>query len=310
MKEEIRKILLSSGAQAVGFAKAGEIDIFVHEAYKDWIQKGWHGEMGYLERHIPLRQHTDNVLRGAKTVISLAFSYAPQEYRPSDLPTIASYAYGKDYHVVLREILKPLVKNFKQNYGGDWRICIDSAPIAERYWAIKSGIGKRGINGAVIVDECGSLCFLAEILTTLEINPDTPSDEWCDKCGRCVQTCPGKAIKGDGTINASKCINYLTIDKKGDFTQKEKEILVTGTGYIYGCDKCLRICHHNNEKKFEPKPIFPQLEEILTLTAEKLGVMDEENFKRYFSNSPFLYAGFQRLQRNVCQLKGKATENT
>ena len=177
MKEEIRRRLINAGALAVGFAQAGEISPEVHKEYQTWIEEGHQGEMSYLERHLPLRQHTDNVLKEARTVISMAFGYAPKEWQPKSLPVIAVYAYGEDYHLVLREILNPVVKEFQKEYGGKWRICIDSAPMAERFWAVKSGIAKRGINGSVIIHKGGSLCFLVEILTTQSIEADHPSKE-------------------------------------------------------------------------------------------------------------------------------------
>ena len=245
MKEDIRNILLEAGAVAVGFAQAGEIDSEFHEYFTKWIEKGYHGEMAYLERHIPLRHHTDFVLPGAKSVISLAFSYAPKEWRPLDQPMIAAYAYGEDYHKSLRRILKPVVKLFETKYGGNWRICIDSAPVAERFWAMKSGIGKRGLNSCIIVPGCGSLCFLVELLTTIELEPDSPSFSECDRCGLCVAECPAKAIHEDGTFEACKCINYLMIEKRTPLSDEESELISTPPGYLYGCDRCLRICPHN-----------------------------------------------------------------
>lgn len=313
MKEEIRKILLSSGAQAVGFSKAGEIDIYVHEGYKDWIQKGWHGEMEYLRRHISLRQHTDSVLSGAKTIISLAFSYVPQKYRPINLPSISSYAYGDDYHIILRAILKPFVKEIQLKYGGKWRICIDSAPIAERYWAMKSGIGKRGVNGSIIVEGCGGLCFLVEIITTLDIHADAysdiSSDISCKNCGICKLMCPGKAIKGDGTIDSRKCLNYLTIEKKSELSMEEKEMVSSGSGFLYGCDKCLRVCPHNSQKLINPTSNFLPNKEILSLTPEKILKMDESTFKTLFSSSPLLYGSYTKLRRNALTIKTRRTGN-
>lgn len=302
MKEDIRHTLLQSGASAVGFAEAGEISPSVHHDFTRWIQQGYNGEMQYLERHIPLRKHTDAVLKGAKTVISLAFGYASQENRAIDLPVIASYAYGRDYHIVLREILHPIVKNFQNQYGGKWRICIDSAPLAERYWALKSGIGKRGLNGAVIVKGAGSFCFLVEILTTLEIKPDHPSEDTCEKCGLCISQCPAQAIKNEGILDARKCINYLTIEKKGEFSEQEKEFLKEEEGYLYGCDRCLRICPHNHPKICTTGSLFTPLEDILTLTPQKIIGMDESEFKTLFSVSPLSYAGYQRLSRNARNL--------
>lgn len=249
MKEKIREALLQSGAGAIGFAKAGEIDPEVSREYEEWIGEGCHGEMAYLERHIPLRRHTDHVLPEAETVISLAFSYAPRQWRDLSLPTISAYAYGEDYHLVLRDLLNPIVKSLKEDFGGKWRICIDSAPVAEKYWAVKSGVGVVGLNGAVITQEAGSLCFLVEILTTLSLPADAEAQGSCLECGACMAICPARAIQGDKTIDARKCINYLTIEKKSEFTPSEAEFL-NNFPSIRGCDRCLRVCPLN-------KDIFP-----------------------------------------------------
>lgn len=299
MKEYISGILHESGAIAVGFARAGSIDIVAHEEFEKWIGEGCNGEMDYLSRHISLRMDTDNVLKGAHTVISLAFSYVPESWLPSDKPMKASYAYGEDYHFVLRERLKPVVKDFQTKFGGKWRICIDSAPVAERFWALKCGIGKRGINGSVIVEGGGSLCFLVEILTTLHIKEDSQSNEFCERCGACINECPSGALRGDGTIDARKCINYLTIEKRGEFNEEEREILSKGVGFLYGCDRCLRVCPHNRKETPTVMPEFQLFEKIKNLTPEILFEMSEDDFKKEFSRSALLYAGYERLRRNA-----------
>ena len=305
MKDNIRTKLLESGAVAVGFAKAGEIDRAVHDSYEKWIGEGCHGEMSYLERHIPLKKDTNNVLEGAKTVISLAFDFTPKKWRSESFPYISCYAYSEDYHVTLRELLNPIVENLKAEYGGKWRVCIDSAPVAERYWAIKSGIGKRGLNGNVIIDGIGALCFLVEILTTLELNPDKSNDGFCDECGACLNECPTKALRGDGTMDARKCINYLTIEKRGEFNEEEKKLIRLGKGYLFGCDRCLRICPYN--KKSDGLTYAQKIpdDKILELTTEETLLTDSQEFKRLLSGTPFAYAGYDRLKRNVLALKDR-----
>lgn len=306
MKEDIRSCLLTSGAIAVGFTNAGEISEPARESYKKWIGEGNHGEMSYLERHTSLKSHTDSVLPGAKTIISLAFSYKPKEFRNSDLPHISAYAYSEDYHVTLREILKPTVECLKNKYGGKWRICIDSAPVAERYWALKCGIGKRGLNGTIIIDGYGGFIFLVEILTTLEIAPDKPSDSLCNRCGKCIAICPSKALRGDGTMNASKCINYLTIEKKGELTKEEIETIISGEGFLLGCDSCLKVCPHNdpglNSERKETN-LFNLSDKIRNLNAESILEMDELEFQNLFRDTPLTYVGYDTLRRNALYLR-------
>ncbi|MCH5235490.1 MAG: tRNA epoxyqueuosine(34) reductase QueG [Muribaculaceae bacterium] len=308
MKKKIRETLLKSGAVAVGFAKAGEIDGDANEAFEKWIGEGFHGEISYLERHLPLRKHTDNILPGANTVISIAFSYAPEKWREETKSYIASYAYGEDYHFYLREKLKPIVESFKGEYGGNWRICIDSAPMAERYWALKSGIGKRGLNGAIIVEGCGTLGFLVEILTTNLISPDTPSKEVCDRCGKCVDLCPTKALRGDGTMDARKCINYLTIEKKGEFSEEETKMVSSANGYLFGCDRCLRVCPHNQEISHTKGAINFSNGDLMELGCEDILSIGAQEFKRKFTRTPLAYAGYEKLRRNALAIKTKGIE--
>lgn len=308
MKEQVRELLLSAGAIAVGFAKAGEIDKISHENYADWIRKGFHGEMEYLERHLSLRNHTDNLLPGAKTVISLAFSFSQKEMFGENKPYIATYAYGEDYHISLRELLTPILDDIKCTFGGEWRICIDSAPLAERYWALKSGIGKRGLNGMVIING-DVFSFLVEILTTLEITPDESSENYCERCGACIKNCPTRALNGDGTMNACLCLNYLTIEKKGEFNETEINLLNKDSGCLFGCDKCLRVCPHQPGNKEKTISCFSMSQEMKEISTDSILKMDSKEFKKKFQRSPLLYAGFKRLVRNAKALKTKSAGN-
>lgn len=302
MKEEIRQKLLSSGAAAVGFAAAGKVPDDLSESFEKWIKEGHHAGMDYLERHIPLRRNTDSVLPGAKTVISLAFSYVPGQLRDSSLPYIASYAYGMDYHKVIRRRLEPLIREIRGDRGGEWRICVDSAPVEERYWAVMAGIGMRGMNGSVIVDGCGSLCFLAEILTTHTIDPDSPALNQCDNCSLCVDRCPTRALRGDGTMDARRCLSYITIEKRGDFSEEEKRFIGNLAGrqeYLFGCDRCLTVCPHNKFNKPTEIAEFRARPEIMAITKADIMNQSENELLRLISGTPLVRCKPEGLRRNL-----------
>lgn len=305
MKEKIRGTLRESGAVSIGFAKAGKIDEEDIIRYSKWIESGNQGGMDYLSRNMVLRQHTDNVLPGARTVISLAFNYAPESWRELSKPAIAVYAYGEDYHDVVRKRLRGIMAKLKDEYGGEWRICVDSAPIAERYWALKSGIGKLTKSGNVWIAGGGTMCFLVEILTTVQIEPDIPSGcdvEICGDCHACIVNCPGKTLKGDSTLDSAKCVSYLTIEKRGDFTPQEIKSLdsqIYKNGFLFGCDLCVRLCKLN--KNLQPTAIkeFTPRQEILGMEREDVVEMEDNEFSRVFSKSPIKRAKREGLKRNA-----------
>lgn len=301
MKEGIRGALLAAGAVAAGFARSADISDHAYESYVRWINRGMHADMDYLRRHSVLRRNPRNVLPDAATVISLAFPYAPGRWRADDLPQIACYAYGIDYHEVIRNRLSPIVESLKPEYGGNWRICVDTAPVAERYWAVKSGIGIRGLNGSVIVPGHGSFVFLAEVLTSLPLEPDDASVGTCGACGKCREACPQGAICSDGMIDASRCINYLTIEHRGAWTGEKLGSMSTEAARrsLYGCDICQKVCSHN--RGIPPTEIaeFQPCEGILTLTAEMVSDMDAAAFSSFFSHSAIKRAKLDGLHRNA-----------
>ncbi len=299
-REDIRKSLLDTGAVAVGFAAAVPIDSAVAADYDNWITSGCNAGMDYLARHAPLRRDPTNVLEGAKTVISTAFSYNPSVRRSAHLPVIATYAYGDDYHDVLRRRLSPAITTLREALGGEWRICTDTAPLPERYWAMRAGIGRLGLNGSIIIDGYGSRIFLAEILTTVEIIPDVPSTRRCMECGVCLKTCPGKAIGRNCHIDARRCLSYLTIEHKGDFPS-DADVVHTPSGRhtLYGCDICIEVCPHNRNIPPTAIPEFALRPDIATLTAEQAVVMTQSQFSELFRGSAIKRARLVGLQRNA-----------
>lgn len=305
MKEKIRENLKESGAVAVAFARAGEIDSEDFLRYSKWIEGGNHATMEYLNRNSSLRQHTDKVLAGAKTVISLAFSYVPNIWRDLAKPGVAVYAYGEDYHKVVNKKLRPIVTELKEEFGGEWRVCVDSAPVAERYWAIKSGLGSLTKSGNIWVEGAGTMCFLVEILTTIPIETDLPTDpdvNICEDCQVCIDNCPGNTLFQNPIMNASRCVSFLTIEKKGDFNSDEIKSLKSGIykkGFLFGCDLCVRLCRLNRNLNPTAVKEFLPREDILNITGKDVLKMEENEFYSKFRGSPIKRAKMEGLKRNA-----------
>lgn len=301
LKEQIRNLLLARGASAVGFAKAGENDTDELDRQDEWLKRDFHAGMSYMKRHLELKSNTEKVLTGSKTVISIAFSYAPPSGWRSGQPMIAAYAAGDDYHDVLRLKLQETVSELEEKCGGEWRICIDSAPLTERHIALKAGIGKRGLNGFVIVDRCGTWCFLAEILTTLTLSPDEPSTDSCIRCKKCIKACPTGALQGEGMVDSRKCLNYLTIEHRGEWTAEMKEIMSSATGKntLFGCDVCQKVCPHNEDVLPTSIDSFKPREEISRITAQEIAALTDTEFSRIFKGSPIKRAKAEGMRRNA-----------
>ena len=296
-KEWLRERLLATGACAVGFAKAEAVSAEESARFAEWLDRGDNAGMEYMRNYPELREDPRGLLDGARTVISLAYSYKPAEYRPTDKGVIAAYAYGKDYHKALRKLLKPALREIGERYpDASFRICIDSAPVHERYWAVKSGIGFRGDNGCVIVPGFGSMVFLVEILTTIEVEPDLPMEGDCGHCGACARACPGGALH-DGVIDCRRCISYLTIEHRGEWDAIGKEVMGAQGDRItiLGCDVCQRVCPNNrpapptNIEAFHPLPM------LIALTPEDIASLTEADL----AGTSLSRVGIEGLLRNV-----------
>lgn len=300
-REGLRATLLEAGAAAVGFASAGPVSEDENRRLRGWLAAGHHAGMAWMERHADLRRNLDNVLPGTRTVISLAFSYAPERERPSDLPYLSRYAYGRDYHEAIRSLLTAVLE--QTGILSSCRLCIDSAPVSERFWAIRAGIGYRGDNGALIVPGIGPEVFLAEILTTIEFEPDSPSYAECLHCGVCLRACPTGALQADGTIDCRRCISYLTIEHRGPWTDPDAIAAMStpaGRTSLFGCDRCITACPLRNDTS-SPHTWNQPLPAMLALTPSDIPARQSE-FKRRFAHTALLRPGLQNLLRNIANL--------
>lgn len=295
----IRSALLDAGACAVGFAEATTVDEGEWEAFQRWLANGKNAGMDYMHNYPDIRRDPRLLLPGARTVISLAFQY-PQA--PANNPRIAAYAFGRDYHKVIRKKIKKVLSELPEIYkNAKYRICIDSAPILERYWGVKSGIGYRGRNGAIIVPGYGSFVFLAEVVTALELTPSSPSTDKCIGCNFCIKKCPGRALNVNGEVNCTKCISYLTIEHRGEWDATGTEVMETehGRNTLFGCDLCLSLCPHNRRTDSKVIPELQPTPEMLTLNPTELATLSEEEYRRRFAGLPLSRLHHPDLTRNL-----------
>lgn len=258
--ELLDTLIEASGAVAFGIAKAEPVEETEWSRFEEWLAKGFHGGMGYMENYPDIRRDPRKLMVGAHSVISTAYNYR----QPNPFRGIATYALGEDYHKAIRRRLKAVVGKMKETFGGEWRICIDSAPILERYWARKAGVGKRSeTHGNIVVEGIGSMVFLAEIITTLELpeisrhyaeKPQQPEDS-----GQQRQCCPTGALQPGGTVDARRCINYLTIEKRESLTDEERRLTAE---VFFGCDLCQRTCLEN--QGIDP-PLLPEFRPLAGL---------------------------------------------
>ncbi len=297
-KQRIQQEALRLGFMSVGFAKA---DFLEEDAVRleSFLKNNYHGKMSYLENHFDLRVDPRKLVPSAKSVITLLLNYYPEENQSKTAPKIAKYAWGNDYHEVIKEKLKALFAYINQHIGQiDGRGFVDSAPVLERTWANKSGLGWIGKNGNLINKQAGSFFFIATIICDLELEPDpTFKTDHCGTCTRCIDACPTDAIIDNKRIDASKCISYLTIELKDQLIPNEFEGKMDN--WLFGCDVCQDVCPWNRFSKPHTEQAFKAHKEILNLSSQEWEAIEEHTFNTLFKNSPLKRTKWSGIQRNI-----------
>ena len=297
IKEEAKRL----GFLNCGIAKATFLE---KEAprLENWLKHNFHGQMQYMENHFDKRLDPTLLVEGAKSVISLSYNYYPKKTQPKDTYQIAKYAYGEDYHYVIKQKLQELLTTIQEKIGEvSGRCFVDSAPILERVWAEKAGVGWVGKNSLLLQKKQGSFFFLAELIVDLELEYNTYTQtNHCGSCTKCIDACPTEAILPNNTINGSKCISYLTIELKENIPNQFKNKM---EDWIFGCDICQDVCPWNRFSKAHHQPLFEPKEQWLEFSAKDWQEITEETFIKVFQKSALKRAKFKGLQRNINFIK-------
>lgn len=300
ISEAIKAEAARLGFDAVGFAMAAPVDEAAARAFTLWIAEGKHDCMGWAANHTDLRLDPTRLVEGAQTVISLAVNYLPAQLQRADAPQVARYAYGDDYHEVVRGMGRQLADYIKEQTGHDSRVCVDSAPVLERYWAQRAGLGFTGLNTLLIIPGKGSFFFLCELVTTLRLPPDAPCTLSCGECRACERSCPGGALHG-GTLDAARCLSCQTIENRSE--RLPEWVREKMGNRLYGCDECQLCCPHNQGAQPTGRQEFQARDAILRLTRQQVADMTQEQFSTIFRHSAIKRAKLAGLKRNAALLE-------
>lgn len=294
--------LVKSLAAELGFSYCGisKAEFLEDEAPKleEWLKRGYQGKMSYLKNYFDKRLDPTLLVPGAKSVISLMYNYYPEKDLASqDNFKIAKYAYGEDYHFVVKDKLKTLLERLQEQVGQvDGRVFVDSAPVMERAWAKRSGLGWIGKNSLLLNKNSGSFFFLAEITVDLELTYDGPIKDYCGTCTACMDACPTEAIPEPYVVDGSKCISYFTIELKEEIPAEVKGKF---ENWIFGCDICQDVCPWNRFSKPHQEPKFNPNQSLQSMTRNEWEEITDEVFQKVFKNSPVKRTKLEGLKRNI-----------
>ncbi len=301
----IKQTALELGFSLCGISKARKLEEDARRL-EDFLKRDYHGKMKYLENHFELRVDPRLLVPGARSVISLMYNYYPKTKQQAGVPKISMYAYGEDYHDVIREKLKILLQRIQEKIGAvQGRVFVDSAPVLEKSWAANGGLGWIGKHTNLINKQQGSFLFLAELILDIELEYDNPIKDYCGTCTRCIDACPTEAILPGKTLDASRCISYVTIELReeipGDLQGKSE-------GWLFGCDICQEVCPWNRFSKPHQEPKFLLNELLINRSESSWTDISEELFKSLYHHSPIKRARWEGIQKNIRFVKSKKAE--
>ena len=334
LTQQIKAEALRLGFSACGIAKAEPVDEHTADRFRKWIAGNKCASMNYMRNHMDKRLNPCLLMPEAKSIITVALNYYPAHLLNDDQYQFAYYAYGKDYHDVMRSMMTSLADRLKalfnapvsdvcQGHGGGegcdkenasegikCKLCCDTVPILDRYWAWRSGIGWIGKNTNLIIPRCGSYFFLGEIIIDKELYYDSPMEPMCGNCTRCLEACPKNALEQPYSLNAGKCLSYLSIEcRDSDVCLQQDGGKSEGQDgqptYIYGCDRCQQACPHNRHASPTPIKEFAPSDEFLAMTKEDWHALTVEQYRMLFKGSAVKRAKYDGLMRNIRKLKNE-----
>lgn len=297
---------IKTEAQRLGFLSCGvsKAEFLEEEAprLERWLKQNQHGKMHYMENHFDKRLDPTLLVDGSKSVISLLYNYFPEETQhDKSAPKISKYAYGKDYHFVVKAKLRELLAFIQDEIGEvSGRAFVDSAPILEKAWAKKSGLGWIGKHTNLLTQRVGSFYFIAELIVDLELDYDTPVTDHCGTCTACIDACPTQAITAEYGVDGSKCISYFTIELKDQIPSDMKGQF---DNWMFGCDVCQDVCPWNRFSKSHNEPLFQPHPQLLAMTKSEWEEITKETFNKVFKNSAVKRTKYSGLVRNIKFLK-------
>ena len=317
--EEIKACAARIGFTACGVAPAEPVAAWRADELKAWLAEGCQGDMDYLARNVDKKLDPRLLVEGAQSVVSLAVNYYPgsEGFGPvpegdADGPNawrLARYAYGTDYHEVVKQMLRQLLTELGLEEGTDGRCFVDTAPVDEKYWAVRCGLGWRGRNTQLIIPGAGSYFFLGELILTHACDVyDTPQPNRCGTCHACVDACPTQALRGNGTMDARRCLSYLTIEYRGDLPEEAQAKMAP---CFYGCDRCAEVCPWNRKyarptavELLQPRPA------ILAMKPTDWKQLTREQYQALFRKSAVKRAKYEGITRNLAAMHPSGNENT
>jgi epoxyqueuosine reductase len=293
--------MIKAEAKRLGFLSCGisRAEFLEEEAprLEQWLKSNMHGEMAYMENHFDKRLDPTKLVDGARSVISLLLNYYPGETQPEGTCKISKYAYGQDYHHVIKGKLRQLQEFISGEIGEvNGRAFVDSAPVLDKAWAVRSGLGWMGKHSNVLTQRVGSFYFIAELIVDLPLEYDTPVTDHCGSCTACIDACPTDAIVKPYVVDGSKCISYFTIELKNEIPASVKGLF---DDWIFGCDICQDVCPWNRFSKPHREPLFQPHPDLLSMSRKDWEEITESVFKSVFRKSAVKRTKFSGLQRNI-----------